>query len=77
MTSKVANSLMLRPAMDDLETISETFMPGSEPARRRAIVAEAQRLRTRLSSTPWYADRGRRHGAAYWLQLAISYEGED
>lgn len=68
---------MLRLAIDDIETISRTYLEGFPEDRRRAIVAEAERKRARLSSIPWYAEKARKRGAAYWLSLSISYMGED
>lgn len=77
MTSTAASSLMPSVEKDEIEKASETFLSGLDPKRQRAIVAEAQRLRARLSSIPWYADKEKRHGPKAWLQLALSYGGED
>ncbi len=77
MTSTAASSLMPSVEKDEIEIASETFLTVKDPARRRAIVAEAQRLRARLSSIPWYADKEKRHGPKAWLQLASSYGGEE
>ena len=68
---------MQQPESDDLELTSRTFLEGFAENRRRAIVAEARRLRERLSSIPFYAEKEKRRGAELWLRLASSYEGED
>ena len=62
---------------DDLEEVSKTYLEGFAENRRRAIVAEARRLRARRSSIPFYAEAEKRRGAELWLRLAISYAGED
>jgi len=62
---------------DDLDVTSRTYLKGFAENRRRAIVAEARRLRARLSSIPFYAGKEKRRGSELWLRLAISYEGED
>lgn len=62
---------------DDLEEAAVKFLENFPPNRVRAIVAEAQRLRARCSSMPFYAEKEKRRGAELWLCLAISYEGED
>jgi len=68
---------MPAPEKDELKTISETYLPSCDQNRRRAILAEARRLRGRLSSIPWYAEREKKSGPILWLRLAISYAGED
>lgn len=77
MTSTAASSLMPSVEKDEIEKASESFLSGLDPKRQRAIVAEAQRLRARRSSIPFYADREREDGPRLWLQLALSYGGED
>lgn len=62
---------------DDLEEVAATYLEGFPPDRVRAIVAESRRLRARLSSIPFYAEKEKRRGAELWLRLAISYAGED
>lgn len=77
MASIIASSLTPQPVRDEIEETSHEFLKGFAENRRRAIVAEAQRLRGRLLSIPLYAERDKRIGAESWLRLAISYEGED
>lgn len=67
---------MLSPVLDDLEANSHHYLAGMPEERRIAVVAEAGRMRERLSTIPWYADSARKCGAVYWLSLAISYRGE-
>ncbi|EPZ16176.1 hypothetical protein M622_03080 [Thauera terpenica 58Eu] len=62
---------------DDLDDVAVTYLKGFPPDRVRAIVAEARRLRARLSSIPFYAEKEKRRGSELWLRLAISYAGED
>ena len=62
---------------DDLDDVAVTYLNGFPPDRVRAIVAEARRLRARLSSIPFYAEKEKRRGSELWLRLAISYAGED
>ena len=66
-----------QPAIDELETLSRSYLEGFPEHRRRAILAEARRKRARLSSIPWHANRAKRDGDEYWLSLSISYMGED
>jgi hypothetical protein len=62
---------------DELDKIAETFLQGFEPNRVRAILAEARRLRERRSQIPWYQQQAQNRGEVLWLQLAISYAGDD
>lgn len=61
----------------DIDELSTSFLEGFAPERVVAIVAEAKRYRARLSSIPWYAEQERKTGARLWLNLAISYRGEE
>lgn len=65
------------PEIDEIAEASATMLDGMEPKRRRAIEAEARRLRGRLLSIPWYAAKEKRRGARCWIMLALSYGGED
>ena len=53
------------------------YLKGFAENRRFAIVAEAQRLRERRCSIPFYAEKEARDGPELWLGLAISYQGVD
>lgn len=78
MTPTTANSPTQTPApeKDPIEIVATSFLKGFAPERVVVIVAEAKRLRERLSSTAWYAEQERRTGARLWLNLAVSYRGE-
>lgn len=76
MTSTAASSSMPASESDDLNETSKTYLEGFAPERVEAIVAEARRMRERLSTIPWYAKGAAREGTTYWLRLAISYRGE-
>jgi hypothetical protein len=65
------------PENMSLDELSKIYLANSEEKNRRAILAEARRLRERLSSIPWYANKAQKSGGLSWLQLAISYAGDD
>lgn len=62
---------------DPIADAADVMLDGMEPKRRRAIEAEARRLRARLLSIPWYSAKEKRRGARCWIMLALSYGGED
>lgn len=62
---------------DDIETVAEHYLPSCDAKTRRAILAEARRLRERRSSIPWYKEEERLCGQRLWLQLAMSYQGDE
>lgn len=43
---------------------------------RPGVLAEAERLKTRLPAIPWHAQRAKAEGDAYWMRLAQSYQGD-
>ncbi|MDV7399590.1 hypothetical protein RZS08_49710, partial [Arthrospira platensis SPKY1] len=56
--------------------LSRELLKGFREGRRLAILQEARRKKGRLLSIPWHADKARRFGERYWLDLSISYGGE-
>jgi hypothetical protein len=68
-----SNTLTADPSL--VKIVSE-LLP-SYPGRWVPIAREAQRLKERLSSTPFYSERAAREGDNYWVRLSISYRGED
>lgn len=62
---------------DPITDAANEMLDGMDPNRRRAIEAEARRLRARLLSIPWYAAKEARRGARCWIMMALSYGGED
>lgn len=66
-------------ANGDLVVSSDTrFLTLEEELERRSKgrQSEAQRLKERLSSIPWHAQRAAVEGETYWLRLAESYQGD-
>jgi hypothetical protein len=47
------------------------------PDRQIPIAREAQRLKERLSSTPFYARRAEKEGDYFWVSWSLSYRGTD
>ena len=70
-TLEVMNGTLAIPPGAVFETEQET-MERLQAARQ----AEAQRLKERLSQTPWHAKRAQAEGETYWLRLAGSYQGD-
>lgn len=58
----------LKPATPEELALGEAWDRGARN--------EAQRLKERLSSIPFYAEKAKRLGDRYWLSLAGSYRGE-
>lgn len=75
--SSLLGSSADEPEIDEIETLSYSMLPNTPENQHRAIVAEARRLRARLLSIPFYADKERRNGPGCWIQLAMSYGGEE
>jgi hypothetical protein len=61
---------------DELSRLSKSLHGGLEDKYRLAILQEARRKKERLSSIPWHANKARRFGERYWLDLSSSYGGE-
>ncbi|GEM_PF-6176459 len=57
-------------------TLAELVARPLPPERIAAIEREAQRLKERLSSIPFYAKKAKKEGFAYWMRLAASYQGD-
>lgn len=75
--STPASSSTNAPEKDELELLADDWLKDFPPNRRNAILREARRNRAQLSSIPWYAEQERKTGARLWLNLSISYMGED
>lgn len=61
------------PEIDVIAEASAIMLDGMDSKVRAGIEAEARRLRARLLSTPWYAQREKKDGGRFWVQLCLSY----
>lgn len=71
------NRLEVDKVSDPISDAASVMLDGMEIKRRRAIEAEARRLRERLLPIKFYADKEKRNGGRCWIQLAMSYGGEE
>lgn len=75
-TPQASGNLQPLTADPSLVKIVSELLP-SYPKRWVPIAREAQRLKERLSSTPFYANQAATEGDIYWVRSSISYRGED
>jgi hypothetical protein len=78
--SKLPNDpLIARPATAaERESLRKVILPISPEERERLLAPvrrEAQRLKERRSSVPFYAASAAMDGEEYWMKLAASYGG--